>query len=264
MKTKLTLIKAGSGILDDPGGLSLFLNHFKSLHGIKILVHGGGDESSRLATDLHISTKKIDGRRITDASMLDVMTMVCAGKINKKLVAELQGIGVQSIGLCGADGNLLQGKKRNSHPIDYGYVGDVVEEGVNIAFLQMLLNAGMVPVVAPLVHDGMGQLLNANADGVAKILAISLQNYFDVQLVFGFGLPGVLRDIAQADSKIDSLHLDEIAVMKNQGIFSGGMLPKIESAVEAVIQGVAQVRIADLKQLNQLEYNPNYGTRICH
>jgi acetylglutamate kinase len=99
---------------------------------------------------------------------------------------------------------------------------------------------------------------------VAKILAISLQHYFDVQLVFGFGLPGVLRDIAQAASKIDSLHLDEIAVMKNQGIFSGGMLPKIESAVEAVIQGVAQVRIADLKQLNQLEYNPNYGTRICH
>lgn len=263
MKTQVHIIKTGSGILDDPQGLSLFLHQFKALKGLKILVHGGGDETTRLAEKLNVTTTKIDGRRITDAATLELITMVCAGKINKNLVVALQGIGVPSIGLCGADGNLVHGKKRETHPIDFGFVADLEVKGVNIHLLQTLLNAGMVPVIAPLVHDGSGQLLNANADGMAKIIAMALSESYEVQLIFGFGLAGVLRDVTQEDSKIDVIRLEEMESMKNEGCFSGGMLPKMESAAEAVRHGVQYVRIADLKQLHQLETHSNYGTKIC-
>jgi acetylglutamate kinase len=242
---KVQVVKVGGQVAEDPVQLQALLKGFAAMEGPKVLVHGGGREATALAGKLGIPVQMVEGRRITDAATLEVVTMVYAGLVNKRLVSQLHALGVNAIGLCGADGALVRSHKRPPvNGIDYGFVGDV--DGVNADLLASLLSSGFVPVVSPLTYDGKGSLLNTNADTIASTVATALAGQFDVTLTFCFDLEGVLDASGTVIPQIDAASFE---TLKTTGALTGGILPKITNALAAVKAGVGAVRIAkyDLK-----------------
>ena len=242
MKEKLTIVKVGGAVVEDELQLTQLLRDFAAIDGAKILVHGGGRRATKVAAALGIETKMVDGRRITDAEMLEVVTMVYGGLVNKHVVAGLQALGVDAIGLCGADGEIIRSVKRPlKNGIDYGYVGDVKKaDGTKIAHF---IGKDMVPVIAPLTHDGQGNILNTNADTMASETAKAMAELYNVTLIFAFEKPGVLRNPDDDSSVIPVINRADFERYKVDGTISGGMLPKIENALGAVEAGVNQVII---------------------
>jgi len=258
---KLTVIKIGGNVIDDAAKLDSFLDAFGNIEGYKILVHGGGKVATAIGDKLGITSNYVNGRRITDKETLDVVTMVYGGLINKKIVATLQGKGCNAIGLSGSDGNAMQAGKRPVKDVDYGYVGDIRQTGINTSLFKALHSEGLTPVVAPLTHDGNGNMLNTNADTIAQEIAKAMSSIMRVQLIYCFEKKGLLLDVEQDNSVIS--HLDEHSYtgLKNKGIITGGMIPKIENALEAIKQNVAKVVIGHADDLPLL-ISGNAGTQI--
>lgn len=249
---QLTIVKIGGNIIDDDAALASFLHDFASLPGKKILVHGGGKLATQLSTKLNIETTLIDGRRITDAETLRVITMVYAGWINKTIVAQLQANGCHALGLCGADGNVILASKRNHATIDYGFVGDSSTGHINMLLLSNLLETGLVPVIAPVTHDGKGQLLNTNADTIASLLASALCPLFETRLVYCFEKEGVLLDPEDDRSVMAQLDAQTFDALKSSGQISKGMIPKLENAYAAKQNGVSEVVITHARNIAHL------------
>ena len=242
MKEKLTIVKVGGAVVEDEGQLSQLLRDFSAIEGRKVLVHGGGRKATKMAERLGIETKMVEGRRITDADMLEVVTMVYGGLVNKNLVARLQANGVNALGLTGADANAIRSHKRPlKNGVDYGFVGDVDQADGNM--LSRLIEAGITPVMAPLTHDGEGHILNTNADTIASETAKALAAHYDVTLIFSFEKKGVLSNPDDNDSVIATINHADFECYKADGTISGGMLPKIENALHAVDAGVSKVII---------------------
>ncbi|WP_346854067.1 acetylglutamate kinase [uncultured Draconibacterium sp.] len=240
---RLTIIKVGGKVVEEPESLNALLNQFDHISGNKLLVHGGGRTATEIAKRLGIETKMVEGRRITDQDMLEVVTMVYGGLVNKKIVAGLQARGMNAVGLTGADLDLIKAHKRPVKDIDYGYVGDV--DDVNPAELRLLINENVVPVIAPLTHDGKGQLLNTNADTIASELAAELSNYFNVYLFYCFEKRGVLIDPDDESSVIYDLTVPLFNQYKEEGIISDGMIPKLENGFRAKMRGVKEILITN-------------------
>ena len=242
MKERLTIVKVGGAVVEDEAQLTQLLKDFCAIEGAKILVHGGGRRATRMAERLGIETKMVDGRRITDAQMLEVVTMVYGGLVNKHVVASLQALGTDAIGLTGADGNVIRSVKRPlKNGVDYGFVGDVKEvDGAKIAHF---IEKKLTPVIAPLTHDGQGNILNTNADTMASETAKALAGLYDVTLIFSFEKKGVLSNPDDDESVIPVITRADFERYRADGTISGGMLPKIENALAAVEAGVSQVII---------------------
>lgn len=238
---KLTIVKVGGKVVETPSSLTLLLHQFAAIEGHKILVHGGGRTATQMASRLGIESQMVNGRRITDLDTLQVVTMVYAGLVNKDLVAKLQAMDVNALGLTGADLNYMRSDKRPVKEVDYGYVGDVKE--VQPDMLANLIKQGVVPVLAPLTHDKKGQLLNTNADTIAGETAKALSHHFDVTLVYCFEKKGVLRNEEDDESVIATLTRDQFITYVEEGIIIGGMIPKLENAFEAINAGVKTVVI---------------------
>ncbi|MGN0214245.1 MAG: acetylglutamate kinase [Muribaculaceae bacterium] len=247
---QLTIVKVGGKICENPTSLNALLNDFASIKGNKLLVHGGGRLATAMATRLGIETRMVDGRRITDDEMLQVVTMVYGGLVNKQIVAGLQARGVNALGMTGADMDILHSHKRPVKEIDYGWVGDV--DRANGIALQQLIKQGVVPVIAPLTHDGNGHLLNTNADTMAGETAKACAPLFNVTLVFCFEKEGVLRDENDDASVIPTINRGLYAELKEQGIVSGGMLPKLDNAFATLQNGVKEVIITKADNLCDL------------
>lgn len=250
MKEKLTIVKVGGKIVEEPETLSKLLGDFAAIEGAKLLVHGGGRSATKVAADLGIETRMVDGRRVTDEAMLRVVTMVYGGLVNKNIVAGLQSLGVNALGMTGADMGIILSDKRPVKTVDYGWVGDV--KCVDGNRLAGLIGMGVVPVIAPLTHDGRGHLLNTNADTMAGETAKGLVGHYDVRLVFCFEKPGVLRDENDDNSVIDRIDAEAYAVLRRDGIVSGGMIPKLDNAFDAIHKGVSEVLITRASSLNDL------------
>ena len=259
-RESLTIVKVGGAVVEDEAQLAQLLKDFSAIRGRKVLVHGGGRRATKVAAELGIETKMVNGRRITDAAMLEVVTMVYGGLVNKHVVALLQAQGVDAIGLTGADADILRSTKRpplvvdgsplavdgsplavDGSPVDFGYVGDVKKaDGAKIAHF---IGAGLVPVIAPLTHDGQGNILNTNADTMASETAKAMAALYDVTLIYAFEKPGVMRNPDDDSSLIPVITRPDFERYKADGTISGGMLPKIENALAAVEAGVGRVII---------------------
>lgn len=250
MKETVYIIKIGGNIIDDEARLEDFLRSFSDIHSRKILVHGGGKLATKLAATLNIPQQMVDGRRITDAETLKVVTMVYAGLINKSVVAALQGLQCNAIGFSGADGNLIQSRKRGTAELDYGFVGDV--EKVNASLLTQLLLDGYTPVFAPITHNGDGQLLNTNADTIAQEIAKALAGSFSVQLVYSFEKKGVLLDVDDDSSVIPIIDPNAYHELRTAGKIFAGMIPKLDNAFAAIQAGVDKVIIGQAEELDFL------------
>ena len=242
MKQQLTIVKVGGAVVEDETALARLLNQFAAIEGAKILVHGGGRRATKVASSLGIETKMVEGRRITDADMLSVVTMVYAGLVNKQVVAALQALGMDALGLTGADANIIRSVKRPPvNGIDYGFVGDV--QRVDGAKIAHFIDKGIIPVIAPLTHDGQGNMLNTNADTMAQETAKAMAAQYDVTLVYAFEKPGVLSNPDDDASVIHHITEADFLRLKNEGIISGGMVPKVQNALAAVAAGVQRVVI---------------------
>ena len=250
MKQKVTVVKVGGKIVEAPDTLETLLHRFSALEGLKVLVHGGGRTATEVAARLGVETHMVDGRRITDADMLRVVTMVYGGLVNKQVVARLQVCGVNALGLTGADMNLIRSHRRpERNGVDFGFVGDV--DTVDGERLAQLLHSGVTPVVAPLTHDGEGHLLNTNADTMAGEVAKALARQFEVTLVYCFEHAGVLADPDNEASVIPLITRRDFDALKAQGVVTGGMLPKIENCLSAVGAGVRRVVITRADTLQE-------------
>ena len=258
MKEKLTIVKVGGAVVEDELQLSQLLRDFSAIEGRKVLVHGGGRKATKMAERLGIETQMVNGRRITDSDMLEVVTMVYGGLVNKNLVARLQANGVNALGLTGADANAIRSHKRPlKDGIDYGWVGDVDAADGNM--LSRLIEAGITPVMAPLTHDGEGHILNTNADTIASETAKALAEIYDVTLIFSFEKKGVLSNPDNDESVIPTITRTLFNKYKADGTISGGMLPKIENALAAVESGVSRVIITLATAIDG-----QHGTTIVH
>ena len=255
MKEKLTVVKVGGKIVEEEATLHKLLDDFAAIEGRKVLVHGGGRSATKLAERLGIESRMVNGRRITDAETLKVVTMVYGGLVNKNIVAGLQARGVNALGLTGADMDIIRSVKRPVKDIDYGFVGDV--EQVNAGLLGDLIAKEVVPVMAPLTHDGEGCMLNTNADTIAGETAKALAALFDVTLVYCFEKKGVLRDEKDDDSVISTINPAEFRQLVADGVIQGGMIPKLENSFEALEAGVSEVVITLASAING-----QGGTRI--
>lgn len=251
----IKVVKVGGGIIEQKDALSAFLDSFAQIEGPKVLVHGGGRLATKVAESLGYETKMVEGRRVTDENMLEVVTMVYGGLANKKIVAALQAKGTNALGLSGADGNLIAAHKRPVKEVDYGWVGDI--DAINTDLLLNLIENGIVPVVAPLSHNGEGKMLNTNADTIASTVARSLAQKQETQLILGFELDGVLRDFNDKSSVIESITPELFEQYKSEGIISDGMIPKLSNAFDAINEGVASVKIC-----NALKVGGEIGTVI--
>lgn len=247
--SRLTIVKVGGKIVEEEASLKQLLSDFNSISGNKILVHGGGRSATAMAARLGIETKMVDGRRITDQAMLEVVTMVYGGLVNKKIVAGLQALGCNAIGLTGADLDLIRAKKRAVKDIDYGFVGDVVD--VNTSEVRLLLGENVVPIVAPLTHNGYGTLLNTNADTIASELAVAFSKDFAVDLIYCFEKNGVLANPNDDLSVIQMLTRDVYNECKQNGAIAEGMIPKLDNAFNALNNGVSRVMIINAKNLTK-------------
>lgn len=248
MTKELTIIKVGGKVVEEPESLARLLDDFSKIGGLKILVHGGGRSATTMAARLGIETQMVEGRRITDQPMLEVVTMVYAGLVNKNIVAGLQAHGQNALGITGADLNIIRSRKRAKGPIDYGFVGDI--EQVNKDNLINLLNQGALPVIAPLTHDGKGQMLNTNADTMASAVAAALASDFKVTLVFCFEKKGVLSDPQDEESVISKITPADFMRLKEEHVITEGMIPKLDNGFTALGQGVFQIRITNTDGLN--------------
>lgn len=255
MKEKLTVIKVGGKIVEEESTLYKLLDDFAAIDGFKVLVHGGGRSATKLAARLGIESRMVNGRRITDAETLKVVTMVYGGLVNKNIVAGLQARGVNALGLTGADMDVIRSVKRPVKDVDYGFVGDV--ERVDGTLLGDLIRKGIVPVMAPLTHDGNGHLLNTNADTIAGETAKALAAQFDVTLIFCFEKKGVLRDENDDESVIPRITPEEFRQYVADGVIQGGMIPKLENSFQALDAGVSEVVITLASAIG-----PGEGTRI--
>ncbi|MFL9829453.1 acetylglutamate kinase [Flavobacterium sp. ST-87] len=247
MKQQLSIIKIGGNIIDNPTELSQFLADFSKIEGNKLLVHGGGKSATKMAQSIGLVPQMVDGRRITDQPMLDVVVMIYAGEINKNVVAQLQANNTNAMGFSGADGNLIQSSKRNHPTIDYGFVGDV--QKVNTPLLETLINNGIVPVFCAITHDKNGQLLNTNADTIASELAIALSEVFEVTLNYCFEKAGVLTDVEDENSVIELMNSNLYAKLKAEGAIHSGMIPKLDNCFNSLSKGVQKIRIGHHKML---------------
>jgi acetylglutamate kinase len=244
---KLSVVKIGGNVIEDSAALQSFLTDFAQMQGSKILVHGGGKKATAMAEKMDIPVQMVEGRRITDAQNLDIITMLYGGKINKNIVAQLQNLGCNALGLSGADGNAIQAVKRPVKSIDYGFVGDVV--GVNNALFQMLLKGGYTPVCCAITHDQKGQLLNTNADTIAATLAQSLSQSFEVSLWYCFEKQGVLENINDDGSVIETITPQKYKNLKTAQVIHSGMIPKIDNCFDALANGVNEVKIGAPKMI---------------
>ena len=258
---QLSIIKIGGNIIDDEVRLAAFLDNFAAVPGKKILVHGGGKLATKVAEGLGIQQQMVDGRRITDAETLKIVTMVYAGTINKNIVAQLQARGCPAIGLTGADGNAILSHKRTNASIEYGYVGDV--DVVNTSLLTSLLLLDKTLIFAPITHDGKGQLLNTNADTIAQELARGLSATFEVSLIYSFEKSGVLLNAEDEASVIGRINPSYYEELKASGAIFAGMIPKLDNAFAALRSGVARVIIGRAEELPQL-LSGSSGTTIQH
>ena len=252
---KLIVVKVGGKIVEEEETLRQLLQDFAKIEGHKVLVHGGGRSATKLAAQLGIESKMVDGRRITDEAMLRVVTMVYGGLVNKNIVAGLQALNVNALGLTGADMNLMRSDKRPVKEVDYGFVGDVKE--VNADLLATLIHQGIVPVLAPLTHDKQGHLLNTNADTIAGEAAKALAKHFEVTLMFCFEKKGVLRDAEDEESVIPEIDREAFQRYVKEGVIQGGMIPKLENAYQAIDEGVRQVIITQAADIHR-----GTGTRV--
>lgn len=242
MKQKLTIVKVGGAVVEDETQLTQLLKDFSAISGQKVLIHGGGRRATQVAASLGIESKMVGGRRITDADMLSVVTMVYGGLVNKNLVARLQANGVNALGLTGADIDVIRSHKRPlKDGIDFGFVGDV--DKADGQMLSRLIEAGITPVMAPLTHDGQGNILNTNADTIASETAKALAPFYDVTLIYSFEKKGVLSNPDDDNSVIPTITRTDFERYKADGTISGGMLPKIENALSAIDKGVNRVII---------------------
>ena len=244
MKEKLNIIKVGGKIVENPAALSRLISQFAQLPGLKMLVHGGGRTATDIAAQMGVETKMVEGRRVTDTEMLRVVTMVYGGLVNKNVVAQLNAAGLCALGLTGADMDVIRSHRRPVTTVDYGFVGDV--DRVDGQRLAQLLESGVVPVMAPLTHDGNGQMLNTNADTIAGETAKALAPYFDVTLTYCFEFPGVCRmkeGTQELGDVIPEIDRPAFEALKADGTVSGGMIPKLENCLQAVDAGVSRVVI---------------------
>ena len=257
-KETLHIIKIGGAVIENPEMKQAFLDGFVALKGKKILIHGGGRVATEIGAKLGIEANMVEGRRVTDDETIDLVTMVYGGLVNKQMVAQLQSLGENAIGLTGADANLITSNIRPvKNGVDYGWVGD--PQKVNDAFVKSLLEAGSIPVIAPLTHDSKGQLFNTNADTMAGVMAKSLAEEYEVHLHMTFELDGVLEDINDPDSIFKTIKKDQFIKMKKDGIIHSGMIPKLENAFEAIEEGVKSVRICKYDKVNP---NEESGTKL--
>ena len=240
---EIKVIKVGGQVVENPDTLAELLDRFSALEGKKVLVHGGGKSATKIAAQLGIETKMVDGRRVTDAEMLNVVTMVYGGLVNKNIVAKLQLRGINALGLTGADMNVIKSHKRTGTAIDYGFVGDVDETDGKM--LSTLIEAGVVPIMAPLTHDGKGQLLNTNADTIASETAKALTPYYNVTLIYCFEKKGVLSNPDDDDSVISQITRTDFERMVEDGSVNSGMIPKLQNSFRSLDAGVKEVVICD-------------------
>jgi acetylglutamate kinase len=258
---KLYVIKIGGNIVDNPTLLTNFLTAFSTIEGQAILVHGGGKLATSLAAKLGVEQTMVEGRRITDVETLKIVTMVYAGYINKNIIAQLQAMHVNAIGLSGVDGNLIKAHKRIDANIDFGFVGDIDE--VNTGFIhQQLANQSRL-VIAPITHDGAGQLLNTNADTIAQSIAVAMSGLYQVHLIYGFEKEGVLADVNNEGSIISSINHLTYSQLKKENVIFEGMIPKIDNAFLALNGGVQSVIIGKAEKLHEL-INGTAGTTITN
>lgn len=259
---QLFVIKIGGNVIDDPSLLHAFLKDFSGIYAKKILVHGGGRIATRIGDQLGIVSNYVNGRRITDEDTIDLVTMVYGGLVNKKIVARLQSYGCNSIGLTGADANVMQAVKRPVKEIDYGFVGDLNSSMLAAGTWELLLEKNLVPVLAPLTHDGQGQMLNTNADTMAAVIASVMSAKYRVRLMFCFEKKGVLERADDDHSVIPSITAQNYPLLQQRNILSGGIIPKIDNAFKAVEAGVQEVLIGDARDLLQNTGAEMQGTLI--
>ncbi len=248
-KPSLSIVKIGGNIVDNQPALESFLNDFNKLEGKKLLVHGGGVMASKMAQQLGIENRMINGRRVTDSETLKIVAMVYAGWINKNITAYLQKIGCNAIGLSGTDANCIPSVRRSPEPIDFGYVGDPNPEKVNSEFISKLIESSITPVFCAITHDENGSLLNTNADTVAYSLATALSKIYNTSLYYCFEKVGVLKDIDNPESLISTMSYDECENYKEQGVIADGMIPKMDNSFKAIDNGVSEVIILHAKNL---------------
>ncbi|MEO9570156.1 MAG: acetylglutamate kinase [Polaribacter sp.] len=253
---KLSIIKIGGNIIEDETSLNAFLQLFSNLEGHKILVHGGGKRATHIASKLGIESKMINGRRITDAETLEVITMVYGGLVNKNVVAKLQALQVDAIGLTGADINSIKSDKRPVKDIDFGFVGDVKKIASNS--IDKLIQADFTPVFCAITHDGNGQLLNTNADTIASTIGVGMSDIYDTSIYYCFELNGVLQDFADKNSVIKNINSNTYKELLENGIISDGMIPKLDNCFDALNNGVQKVHIGNTAMLTK--ENDNFTT----
>ena len=253
---KLSIIKIGGNIIEDETSLHDFLKLFSNLEGKKILVHGGGKRATAMASKLGIKSKMVHGRRITDAETLEVITMVYGGLVNKNIVAKLQALNTNAIGLTGADINSIKSDKRPVKEVDFGFVGDVKDVASNS--INKLLQADFTPVFCAITHDGKGQLLNTNADTISSQVAIGMSKLYETSIYYCFELNGVLQDFSDKNSVIKNINSKKYQELLNDAIIADGMLPKLENCFDALKNGVHQVKMGNTSMLTK--ENDNYTT----
>ena len=268
----LFIIKIGGNIIDDEAQLSSFLESFSSIQSCKIMVHGGGKVATSICEKLGIESRYINGRRITDDATIDLVTMVYGGLINKKIVARLQANNCNAIGLTGADGNIIPATKRGlkalspgegpAEVVDYGWAGDIENTELKVESVKLLLQAGFIPVFAPLTHDGEGHILNTNADTVASSIAVALSKYYKVRLIYCFEKKGVLENPEDDATVIPLINKEKYAQLFNERKLFAGIIPKIDNAFAAIDAGVKEVLIGDAQDLIQNTTANTLGTII--
>lgn len=265
---RLTVVKIGGNVIDDPVKLKSFLQDFSQLDGAKILVHGGGKMATQLSAELGIKTEMIEGRRVTDLESLRIVTMVYAGLINKNIIAQLQSCNCNAIGLSGADGNLIIAVKRpvrmdpsGRNVLDYGYAGDLFDDSVNRGQMIKLLDAGLTPVFSAITHDGKGQLLNTNADTIASVISVALAGSYEVSLVYCFEKKGVLTDLTDENSVVREMDLQKYLSLKGDQVIYEGMVPKLDNAFNAIERGVNEVFIGKSDEIASMGKQV-FGTRL--
>jgi acetylglutamate kinase len=261
MKDKIYVVKIGGNVIDDEANLASFLHSFAALDGAKILVHGGGKLATQMAAQLNIPQQMIDGRRITDADTLKIVTMVYAGYINKNIVAKLNALKLFAIGLSGTDGNLMKAHKRQHPTIDYGFVGDI--DSVDADLLTKFVQKNFCPIIAPITADSEGNLLNTNADTMAQEIAQAVSRDFEVHLIYCFEKAGVLRDVEDESSLITSITKSNFQQLVDEKVIFAGMLPKLQNAFVALDKGVSKVTIGKWDMLDAITKG-NTGTTITH
>lgn len=249
--TQLNIIKIGGKLINDAIELDRVLRAFAAIEGPKILIHGGGRKATEVSESMGLEVVMVEGRRVTDTATLEIAVMVYAGLINKNIVASLQSVGCNAVGLCGADASIMTSHKRQVKSIDYGWVGDI--DHVHVDALQKLLSVGFVPVLCPVTHDGRGQLLNTNADTIAAATAGAMSKSYKISLKYCFEYPGVLYDVNQTGQTMTSMSESEFSAMRSEGSIHSGMIPKLSNGFEALRQGASEVSICGIDNLFDLD-----------